>query len=112
MDMAPCCLTTAYKVWSAMVPVNGTVVEVAPVVLDTHDTSYESVVIRKEDGTFQEFEDLHAIPELSGFVQPKASGMFLFLNRPKGWRLAFFYSDDGPRAVDFDAMREYLEQAG
>jgi hypothetical protein len=36
------------------------------VVLDTHDTSYESVVIRKEDGTFQEFEDLHAIPELSG----------------------------------------------
>jgi hypothetical protein len=42
------------------------------VVLDTHDTSYESVVIRREDGGFQEFEDLHAIPELSGFVQPKS----------------------------------------
>src|SRR4029077_16980679 len=91
--------------------ITGTVVEVAPVVLDTHDTSYESVVIRREDGGFQEFEDLHAIPELSGFVQPKASGTFLFLSMPNGWRLAFFYSDDGPRAVDFDAMREHLEEA-
>jgi hypothetical protein len=93
-----------------MVPVIGTVVEVAPVVLDTHDTSYANVVIRREDGGFQEFGDVHAIPELSGFVQPKASGVFLFLSGPDECRLVFFYSDDGPRAVDFDAVRGYLEQ--
>jgi hypothetical protein len=52
---------------------------------------------------------VHAIPELSGLVQPNASGAFIFLNKSDGCRLCFVYSDDGPRAVDFDAVRAYLE---
>lgn len=94
-----------------MVPVTGTVVEVGPVELEPYDTTYESVIIRDEAGMLRDFAMVHAIPELSGLVQNDASGMFLFWNSPRGCRLSFFYRDDGARAVDFDAVREYLEQA-
>jgi hypothetical protein len=33
----------------------------------------------------------------------------LFWDGPDGCRLSFFYRDDGARAVDFDAVREFLE---
>jgi hypothetical protein len=51
-----------------------------------------------------------ALPELAGFLQQDASGAFIFLNVADGCRLCFAYSDDGPRGVDFDAVRGYLEQ--
>jgi hypothetical protein len=104
------------KLWSAMpkccgmVPVIGTLVEVGRVELAPYDTTYRSVVIRQEDGTFRDFATVHAIPELSGLVQHDASGTFPFWNSPTECRLAFVYRDDGPRAVDFDAVRVYLER--
>jgi len=93
-----------------MVPIIGEVVEVGPVELADHDTTYSYVAIRDESGALQKFAMVHAIPELSGLVQPDASGTFLFLNGPDGCRLCFIYSDNGPRAVDFEAVREYLER--
>jgi hypothetical protein len=94
-----------------LVPVIGTVVAVGPLELDPHDTRYRYVVIEREDGTAQHFAPVHALPELSGLVRPDANAAFIFLKGPDGWRLCFIYSDDGPRAVDFDAVRGYLEQA-
>jgi hypothetical protein len=89
--------------------INGKVVAVSPVVLEPRDTTYHNLVIRDESGALREFATVHALPELSGLVQPNASGIFIFLGGPTEYRLCFVYSDDGPRAVDFDAVREYLE---
>ena len=95
-----------------MVPINGTVVAVGPVELAPYDTTYQYVVIRQEDGTVRDFAAVQAIPELSGLVERNAGGTFLFWDGPDGCRLSFFYRDDGARAVDFDAMREFLETIG
>jgi hypothetical protein len=92
-----------------LVPLSGTVVAVGPVELDLYDTTYQYVVIRQEDGTVRDFAAVHAIPEVSGLVERNAGGTFLFWDGPDGCRLSFFYRDDGARAVDFDAMREFLE---
>ena len=95
-----------------LVPVNGTLVAVGPVELDVDDTTYQYVVIRQEDGTVRDFAAVQAIPEVSGLVERGAGGIFLFWDGPNGCRLSFFYRDDGARAVDFDAMREFLETLG
>jgi hypothetical protein len=95
-----------------LVPLSGTVVAVGPVELDLYDTTYQYVVIRQEDGTVRDFAAVHAIPEVSGLVERNAGGTFLFWDGPDGCRLSFFYRDDGARAVDFDAMREFLETLG
>jgi hypothetical protein len=95
-----------------MVPINGTVVAVGPVELAPYDTTYQYVVIRQEDGTVRDFAAVQAIPEVSGLVERNAGGTFLFWDGPDGCRLSFFYRADGARAVDFDAMREFLETIG
>jgi hypothetical protein len=95
-----------------MVPVSGTVVAVGPVELAPYDTTYQYVVIGLEDGTVRDFAAVQAIPEVSGLVERGAGGIFLFWDGPDGCRLSFFYRDDGARAVDFDALREFLETIG
>jgi hypothetical protein len=94
-----------------MVPIVGTVTVVGAVELAPHDTTYESVVIRDEAGALREFTTVRAVPEVSGLIQPNASGTFLFLGGLTECRLSFVYRADGARAVDFEAVREYLEQA-
>jgi hypothetical protein len=44
-----------------------------------------------------------------GFRDRMPAEAFVFLNKPDGCRLCFADSDEGPRAVDFDAVRGYLE---
>jgi hypothetical protein len=94
-----------------MVPILGTVVAIGPVELAPYDTTYPYVAIQQEDGTLRRFSTVHAIPELSGLIQPDAAGTFLFWDGPTECRLAFVYRDDGARAVDFDAVRAFLEQS-
>jgi hypothetical protein len=94
-----------------MVPVTGTVVEVGPVKLAPYDTTYQYVAIRDETGALRKFTTVRAVPELSGLVERDAIGIFLFWDGPTECRLCFVYRADGPRDVDFEAVREYLEQA-
>jgi hypothetical protein len=92
-----------------IVPVIGKVVAVSPAV-EGDDTTFQYLTIEQEDGSARHFAPVCALPELAGFLEQDASGAFVFLNGPDSCRLCFAYSDDGPRAVDFAAMREYLEQ--
>jgi len=91
-----------------IVPITGTVVEVEPDVCGD-DAMFPRVVIRKEDGTFREFAPVHAVYEVAGLIEAKADGHFIFWKRPTEWWLAFCYRHSNARAVDFDAVREYLE---
>ena len=93
----------------AIVPITGTVVEVAPDVCGD-DVMYPRVVIRKEDGSLREFAPVHAVYEVAGLIAANANGHFIFWQRPTEWRLAFCYRHSGARAIDFDAVREYLEE--
>jgi hypothetical protein len=93
---------------SEIVPVIGKVVAVSPAV-EGDETTFQYVTIEREDGTARHFATVCALPELAGFLQQDASGAFIFLNSADGCRLCFAYSDDGPRGVDFDAVRGYME---
>jgi hypothetical protein len=94
-----------------MIPLIGTIVAVGPVELAPCDTTYQYIVIRKEDGTCRDFAEVHAIPALSGLMQRDAGGTFLFLEGPDECRLLFIYRDDGAREVDYDAVHAYLDEA-
>ena len=92
-----------------IIPITGTVVDVAPDV-NGDDVMYPHVVIRrKADGTLQEFINVYAVFEVAGLIDLNASGHFIFWQRADECRLAFFYSDTGARAVDYGVVREYLE---
>jgi hypothetical protein len=93
-----------------IIPVIGKVVAISPSV-EGDDATFQYVTIEREDGSARHFAPVCALPELAGFLEQDASGAFIFLNKPDGCRLCFAYSDDGPRACDFDAVRGYLEQA-
>ena len=93
-----------------IVPVIGKVVAVSPAV-EGDDTSFQYVTIEREDGSARHFAPVCSLPELAGFLLLKdASGAYIFLKNPEGWRLCFAVSDDGPRGVDFDAVHGYLEE--
>lgn len=94
-----------------MIPVIGTIVAVGPVELAPYDTMYRYIVIEKEDGSVRTFGTVHAIPEVSGLVQPDAAGTFLFWDGPTECRLSFIYRGDGARAIDFDAVLLYFDGA-
>jgi hypothetical protein len=92
-----------------IVPVIGKIVAISPSV-EGDDTTFQYVAIEDESGALRSFAKVCALPELAGFLEQDASGAYVFLNRPDGYRLCFAYSDDGPRGVDFDAVRGYLEE--
>jgi hypothetical protein len=91
-----------------IVPVIGKVVAVSPSV-EGDDATFQYVAIEDESGALRSFAPVHALSELAGFLERDSSGAFVFLNKPDGFRLCFAYSDLGPRGVDFDAVRGYLE---
>jgi hypothetical protein len=93
-----------------IIPVIGKVVAISPSV-EGDDATFQYLTIEQEDGSARHLAPVCALPELAGFLQQKdASGAYIFLKSPDGYRLCFAYSDDGPRGVDFDAVRGYLEQ--
>jgi hypothetical protein len=92
-----------------IVPVIGKVVAVSPSE-EGDDAIFQYLTIEQKDGSARHFAPVCALPELAGFLEQDASGTFVFLKKLDGCRLCFAYSDLGPRGVDFDAVREYLEQ--
>jgi hypothetical protein len=94
-----------------MVPVIGTIVVVGPVELAPADTTYRYIVIREKDGALRDFSPVCARPGVSELVERDAIGVFLFWDSPVECRLWFVYRADGPKAVDFEAMRVYVTGA-
>jgi hypothetical protein len=88
-----------------MVAAIGTVVVVGPVELADNDTTYRYLVIREQGGRLRDFTMVHAVPELSELVELNAIGMFVFWDATDGCRLWCVERGDGPKAVDFEALR-------
>ena len=95
----------------ALVPINGTVVEVGPDENGLSDVTFAHVLIRQEDGKLREFATVYAIYEVAGLVEPKGTGTFVFSDGPTECRLAFVFRDTGARAVDSEALYHHFESA-
>jgi hypothetical protein len=94
-----------------MVAAIGTVVVVGPVELADHDTTYRYLVICEQGGRLRDLTMVRAIPELSELVECNAIGMFVFWDTPTECRLWCVERADGPKAVDFEALRTLATQA-
>jgi hypothetical protein len=93
----------------ALVPINGTVVEVGPDEAGPEDTTFSHVIIRQEDGRLREFATVYAIYEVAGLIEPNGTGTFVFLDSPTECRLAFVYRNTGARGVDSEALYHHFE---
>jgi len=96
----------------ALVPINGTIVEVGPEEAGPRDTTFAHVVIRQEDGGLREFKTVSAIYDVAGLTERDGVGTFVFLNSPPDCRLAFVFRDTGARAADMVALHVHFEAAG
>ena len=94
-----------------MFAVIGTVTMVGPVTVDDGDTTYQHLVIREKGGRIRHLTIVRAVAELAALIEQHAIGIFLFWEQEPGERrLCYVYRADGPRQVDFQAVREYLER--
>jgi hypothetical protein len=95
-----------------MLPVIGTIVAIGPTAADDGDTTYQHLAIREKGGRMRHFTIVRAIADLAALIEPHAIGIFLFWEQELGERrLCYVYRADGPRQVDFEAVRAYLEAA-
>ena len=88
-----------------LLSVVGTVVVVGPVELEDHDTTYRYLVIQENGGRLRDLTTVRAVPALSELVEQHVIGMFLFWETPRECRLWCVDRADGPRQVDFAALR-------
>jgi hypothetical protein len=88
-----------------MVVAIGTVAVVGPVELADSDTTYRYLVIQERGGGLRDFTMVKVVPELSELVEHNAIGMFVFWDLATECRLWCVERADGPKAVDFAAIR-------
>jgi hypothetical protein len=91
-----------------MVAVLGVVAIVGPVELAESDTTYRYLVIREQGGRLRDFTMVRAVPNLSELIELNAIGMFIFADTVAECRLWCVERADGPKAVDFSAIRNYF----
>jgi hypothetical protein len=95
----------------AMFAVAGTVTMVGPITVNDGDTTYQHLVIREKGGRMRHLTIVRAIADIAALIEQHAIGIFLFWEQELGVRrLCYVYRADGPRQVDFEAVRTYLEE--
>jgi|ERR1700738_2705869 hypothetical protein len=91
-----------------MIAVIGAVAVVGPVELAESDTTYRYLVIQEQGGRLRDFTMVRAVPELSELIELHAIGMFVLADTAAECRLWCVERADGPKAVDFAAIRNYF----
>jgi hypothetical protein len=93
-------------------PVIGTITAVGPRRLDKGGVLYRYIEICEQGGRLRRLTIVRAIEELALLVEQHAIDMFLFWERQDERRLWCVDRADGPRRVDFEAVRAYVQQRG
>ncbi|HEV2955532.1 MAG TPA: hypothetical protein VGX95_05400 [Xanthobacteraceae bacterium] len=91
-------------------PVVGTISAVGPSVPDKGGILYRYIEIREKGGRVRRLTIVRAVEELASLIEQHAIGMFLFWERQGERRLWCVDRADGPKQVDFEAMRAYVQQ--
>lgn len=89
----------------------GTVAMVGPTTADDDGTTYQYLVIREKGGRLRHLTIVRAIAEIAAIIERHAIGIFVFWAGQGERRLCYVDRADGPRQVDFAAVRTYLEAA-
>jgi hypothetical protein len=79
---------------------------------DNGGVVYHSIEISEQRGRTRRLTAVRAVEELASLVEQHAIGMFVFWERQGERRLWCVDRADGPRQVDFEAMRAYFQQTG
>jgi hypothetical protein len=93
-------------------PVVGTITAIGPSTLDKGGVLYRYIEISETGGTVRRLTIVRAVEALAALIEQHAVGMFLFWERQGERRLWCVDRADGPRQVDFEAMRAYVQQRG
>jgi hypothetical protein len=93
-------------------PVVGTITAVGPSMLDKGGVLYRYIEFREKGGHARRLTVVRAVEELAALIEQHAIGMFLFWERRGERRLWCVDRADGPKQVDFDAMRACVQQRG
>jgi hypothetical protein len=95
-----------------IIPVIGTITAIGPNDLDKGGVLYRYIDISEQGGGVRRLTIVRAVEELASLVEKDAVGTFLFSERQGERRLWCVDRADGPKQVDFDAMRAYVQQRG
>ena len=93
-------------------PVVGAVTAIGPSMLDKGGVLYRYIEISEKGGRVRRLTIVRAVEALASLIEQHAVGMFLFWEREGERRLWCVDRADGPKQVDFEAMRAYVQQRG
>jgi hypothetical protein len=93
-------------------PIVGTITAVGPNMLDKGGVLFRYIDIREKGGRVRRLTIVRAVEALASLIERHAIGIFLFWERQGERWLWCVYRADGPRAVDFEAIRAYVQQRG
>ena len=93
-------------------PIVGTITAVGPKWLDKGGVLYRYIEISEQGGGIRRLTIVRAVEELAALIEQHAIGTFLFWERQGERRLWCVDRADGPKQVDFEAMRAYVQQRG
>jgi hypothetical protein len=91
-----------------LVSVVGTIAAIGPAVPERRGTTYKYLEIYEKGGHLRRLTFVHASAEIAALLEEYAIGIFLFWVLPGERRLWCVDRADGPKHVDFDAMRSYI----
>jgi hypothetical protein len=80
--------------------------------LDKGGVLYRYIEISEKGGKVRRLTIVRAVEALAALIEQHAVGMFLFWERQGERWLWCVDRADGPRQVDFETMRAYVEQRG
>ena len=95
-----------------IIPIIGTITAIGPNNLDKGGVLYRYIEICEKGGRIRRLTIVRAVEALSALIEPHAVGMFLFWERQGERFLWCVDRADGPRQVDFEAVRAYVQQRG
>jgi hypothetical protein len=90
----------------------GTITAVGPSMLDKGGVLYRYIEISEKGGRVRRLTIVRAVEELAALLERHSIGMFLFWERQGERRLWCVDRADGPKQVDFEAIRAYVQQRG
>jgi hypothetical protein len=93
-------------------PIIGTITAVGPSRLEKGGVLYRYLEISEKGGKVRRLTIVRAVEDLASLIEKNAIGMFLFWERQGERRLWCVDRADGPKQVDFEAMRAYVQQRG
>jgi hypothetical protein len=93
-----------------ILPVIGTITAIGPNDLDKGVVLYRYIEICEKGGRARRLTIVRAVETLAALIEKHAIGIFVFWER-EGERLLWCVDRaDGPKQVDFEAIRAYVQQ--